>query len=75
MRNFLFLIFSGIITGFGRLSKMLISVILDLPMALRAHTRVGSHFLGSVNSITFYAQYSLKFSAVLPDFQKRGFGQ
>ena len=74
-KNILFLIISLISSGFGRLPKILLSGNLHLPMALNAHTRVSSHFLGSVNSITFYAQYSLKFSVVLPDFQKRGFGQ
>ena len=53
---------------------MLVSINLDIPVALQAHKELVS-FFGSVKSIAFYDQYSPKFSAVLPDFQKRGFYQ
>ena len=69
IKTFLFLIFSLIFSGFGRLSKMLISVNLDLPMAEHTHMRVALIFL----ELSFYTQYSLKNSAVLVDFPKRGF--
>ena len=48
---------------------MLLSVNLDLPMAEHTHMRVALIFL----ELSFYTQYSLKNSAVLVDFPKRGF--
>ena len=44
IKNLLFLIISGISSGFGRLSKKLLSVNLDLPMALYNDTRVALTF-------------------------------